>query len=106
MGRAFQRFLTARKKIELWIPSPPTATQELPLGPPINLAGGVSLQFIEGGKGGRIFQMTYRIGNNANLGQGSFVFRFDYMDYTKNPSFYNPHVHIEYDNVNINHGRP
>jgi len=56
----------------------------------------VILEFYEGGKGGRIFSVQYRIGANATLGRGYFGFRADYLDFRSNPPVFSPHVHWTY----------
>jgi hypothetical protein len=57
----------------------------------------VTVDFYEGGKGGRIFGVQYRIGANATLGRGYFGFRADYLDYRSSPPVFSPHVHWVYE---------
>jgi hypothetical protein len=58
--------------------------------------------FLNGGSG-RLFQFRYQIGKNAGPGQGYFNFRADYLDYTADPPFFNPHYHLRWGNKNLNH---
>ena len=36
----------------------------------------------------------------------AFLFRLDYMDYRSHPAKFNPHIHVRYDGVTINHDIP
>jgi RHS repeat-associated protein len=56
----------------------------------------VILEFYEGGDGGRIFGVQYRIGANAKLGRGYFGFRADYLDFRSKPPVFGPHLHWTY----------
>ncbi len=64
------------------------------------------VSFHVGGKPGRVFQVMYKMGRNAVPGQGFFEFRFDYMDFQSAPPKFDPHIHVRYNDVKINHGKP
>lgn len=56
----------------------------------------VTFEVEEGGLPGRVFQLDYRIGGNAGLGNGRFFFRFDYLDFRTNPPTTFLHYHFGY----------
>ena len=62
----------------------------------------------EGGGAGRVFQVDYKIGANATLGRGFFIFRLDYIDYQGTSPSLGPHLRYGYGQqgqapINVNH---
>jgi len=101
-SKAFRK--AGKHEIELWGPSPAVDTKEVH-GPKIPVVpGSLYIDPVSGGGAGRIFQFVYKIGRNPP--GGLFRFRYDYLDYRSKPAVFNPHVHISYLGVSVNHGIP
>jgi RHS repeat-associated protein len=56
----------------------------------------VNLEVYEGGGPGRVFEVDYRIGAKAGIGNGRFFFRLDYLDFRSFPPVPFPHIHYGY----------
>ncbi len=94
----FQR--SGNHYVDVGLPSGPTTTPEVTLDtitvPIPATSSRLILTIYEGGPGGRIFGVQYRIGLNATLGRGYFGFRADYLDFRSNPPVFSPHYHLVY----------
>ncbi len=95
-----KRYKSAQHVINLWGSSGRERTDEKTVW--TKKIGTVEVNYIMGGKGGRIMQYEYRLGRkNTTLGAGYFRFRADYLSYTTNPPHYSPHYHLKYGKVDI-----
>jgi hypothetical protein len=92
--------------VEIQLASPPHRTTSYTITE-LN-RGQVKMTIKGGGLGGRVFEFKYGIGRHANLAQGLFLFRLDYMYYgdESNPiaiPIFKPHYHLHYDHIVYDH---
>ncbi len=87
--------------IRLGLPTGATSIPELTLETiPINIPFikfRVTFEIYEGGTQGRLFELDYKIGAKAGVGNGRFYFRCDYLDFQTYPPQYWPHLDYGYE---------